>query len=342
MAGIVGATAFYFSVFLYENERGNLQNRLENLWVAIDDRAKAIDSTSTALFNKIGDIVVRWTNWLFGDRFFSLRAFCTSTNLSLSGVIFGFFAPLFIVMFIQNRSDYGNQPVVYFTQVMIVIVFVTLVLLFLAILPAISKRRAALFFASLPLIYSVVVSVVRSLFTHKFPPLYKGLPSYAVPAMLEYILIVITRRLFARISDAPKLPTLLGAMSIFVLFSFSVSVLPLVIMKTIYHVPLAALKSAETVFDQLPKLTHTQLFVFAFALSNLTTSVMGLLPFALLAIIMLHKLIWPTLRRLLLPVADNKLLYNKKALNGIGALAFTYALNLEQVGVKAFLKLFAS
>src|SRR5271168_3152433 len=87
VAGIVGATAFYCAIFLFANERGALQNRLEILWFAIDDRAKAIDSTSTALFTKIGDIVVRWTNWVFGDRLLSLRAFVTSSNLSCSGVI---------------------------------------------------------------------------------------------------------------------------------------------------------------------------------------------------------------------------------------------------------------
>jgi hypothetical protein len=39
LAGIVGAFAFYCVTFMYENERGYLQNRLENLWIAIDDRA---------------------------------------------------------------------------------------------------------------------------------------------------------------------------------------------------------------------------------------------------------------------------------------------------------------
>src|ERR1700679_4080930 len=88
VAGVVASMAFYFAFFLYEDEEGVWQNRIENLWISVYDRARITDSTSTALFNKIGDTLGGWFNRLFGEKLFSPRAVCTSVNLSLGGVPF--------------------------------------------------------------------------------------------------------------------------------------------------------------------------------------------------------------------------------------------------------------
>jgi hypothetical protein len=40
VAGIVGGVAFYFALFLYEDEEGLWQNRIEKLWASVYDRAK--------------------------------------------------------------------------------------------------------------------------------------------------------------------------------------------------------------------------------------------------------------------------------------------------------------
>lgn len=72
-AGVVGTIAFYLAFFLYEDEQGVWQNRLEQLWLTVYDRAKVIDSTSTALFNKIGQIVLNWSARIFGRKLISIR-----------------------------------------------------------------------------------------------------------------------------------------------------------------------------------------------------------------------------------------------------------------------------
>ncbi len=36
LAGMVAAMAFYLAFFLYEDEEGKWQNRLENVWIAVD------------------------------------------------------------------------------------------------------------------------------------------------------------------------------------------------------------------------------------------------------------------------------------------------------------------
>jgi hypothetical protein len=85
VAGVVAALAFYFAFFLYEDEEGVWQNRIENLWAAVYDRAKITDSTSTALFNKIGETLDKVFNRLFGRRLISFHALAVSVNMSLAG-----------------------------------------------------------------------------------------------------------------------------------------------------------------------------------------------------------------------------------------------------------------
>jgi hypothetical protein len=38
LAGIAGATAIYAALFLYEDEQGKIENRLNEWWIRLDDR----------------------------------------------------------------------------------------------------------------------------------------------------------------------------------------------------------------------------------------------------------------------------------------------------------------
>src|SRR5664280_1339737 len=68
--------------FMYEDEQGRWQNRLNEFWVRVDDRAKITGRTSTALWNKISELVVSFLNKTFGARLFSARSVIASVNLS--------------------------------------------------------------------------------------------------------------------------------------------------------------------------------------------------------------------------------------------------------------------
>jgi hypothetical protein len=65
-AGIIGAIALYIALFLYEDEEGKWQNRIDNLWVAIDKRARHTDRFSVAISNKIGDLIHKTFEHIFG------------------------------------------------------------------------------------------------------------------------------------------------------------------------------------------------------------------------------------------------------------------------------------
>jgi hypothetical protein len=88
LAGGLGCVCFYLAFFLYEDEEGRWQNRIDDLWVAVDDRARVTESVSTALFNKIGQFLRQAFDRIFGHHLFSVRSFCASTTMSLLGFMF--------------------------------------------------------------------------------------------------------------------------------------------------------------------------------------------------------------------------------------------------------------
>jgi hypothetical protein len=74
--------------FLYEDEEGKIQNRLEEAWVRVDDaRAKAL-SVSTAFVKEVARLSALLFNALFGLKLFSFRAAAVSICLSTASVFF--------------------------------------------------------------------------------------------------------------------------------------------------------------------------------------------------------------------------------------------------------------
>jgi hypothetical protein len=91
----------------------------------------------------------------------------------------------------------------------------------------------------------------------------------------------------------------------------------------------------------------TEIFIYLWQLRtllaglNVTTALLCQVPAIMLCVVLLHKLIWPALSRLLYPLASRKVITNRKALISVGSLCLLYALNVAQVGVKDVLKLFS-
>ena len=105
IAGAVGMLAFYMSFLMYEDEEGVWQNRLEELWIIIDEQKKAAEGTTTALFNRIGDILRKAFDHLFGTRLLSFRSFVITANFSfLTLSLFAFIDTINFVLESDLRS----------------------------------------------------------------------------------------------------------------------------------------------------------------------------------------------------------------------------------------------
>ena len=93
-AGFIAALSFYMAFFMYEDEKGAWQNRLENLWASVYDRAKVTDGTTTALFNRLAEAMKILFEKAFGRRLLSLKAVFVSANLTLGLGLIASMVPL--------------------------------------------------------------------------------------------------------------------------------------------------------------------------------------------------------------------------------------------------------
>lgn len=69
-----GAILIYASIFLYEDEEGKIQNKLEDLWLKISNARKYALSKHTAFMQMIAKLMTIGFDRIFGSRLFSLQS----------------------------------------------------------------------------------------------------------------------------------------------------------------------------------------------------------------------------------------------------------------------------
>src|SRR5688500_723937 len=84
VALISGSVFLYAALFLYEDEQGKVQNKLEDLWIKIDVRHHVALSKHTVFMRVVADYTARTLSKLFGEKFFSLRFLGVSICFSLA------------------------------------------------------------------------------------------------------------------------------------------------------------------------------------------------------------------------------------------------------------------
>ncbi|HEY6293057.1 MAG TPA: hypothetical protein VI455_16015 [Terriglobia bacterium] len=97
LAGAAGLTSVYAALFLYEDEQGKIQNKLEEWWIRFDDEERAALSRHTAFMKEVARLGTRGFDLLFKDRLFSRYAFSVSfcfavASLCLCAVVARFFS----------------------------------------------------------------------------------------------------------------------------------------------------------------------------------------------------------------------------------------------------------
>jgi hypothetical protein len=314
-AGVVAAMAFYFAFFLYENEEGIWQNRIENLWASVYDRAKITDSTSTALFNKIGEMLRNLFVRIYGKKMLSIQAVAVSTDLSLGGAI------LFAVLTGVWSFLKGNQPDVPNPGLGIV---VATSLLFCALLPHVFRKPWTIPAACLPIVGFLIAFLVTGAHGGLAPGMfYSTIPVvWFLSIMSDFLAVIVLRKMFASITRNISIAHLLLLIVALIGVSLAIAMSPVLVVFPIRNLVWTsdAAEIAQLLF-----------------LLNVTTLLFCILPLAMLFVVLVHRLTWPTLSRLLYPVASRKIITNRPALVSSGSVCFLYAVT-AQVGIEKVLK----
>src|SRR6266487_5248018 len=86
VAGCLGAILIYSALFLYKEEEGGLENRIEQWWQRIRDLHAHAISLETAFLKVVADVTSKGFDKLFGERLFGLKAVTTSICYSQAAI----------------------------------------------------------------------------------------------------------------------------------------------------------------------------------------------------------------------------------------------------------------
>jgi len=322
LAALVGTLAFYVRLFMYEDEQGKWQNRIDNLWLTIDDRAKTTGSKTSAFFNRVSAVVNRILNRIFGLRLFSLRAVGASTCYSLAGACFSGFVAFAILLWINNPlSDPLPEELVKWGPLFESIIFVGgCIFLSLALLPSFFTSRWFVRLSLFPVFFSWMIGLPLELIlgplgphgSHKHRQL-AGSTALLASFLSDIFLVALVR--FSIRWIAVKA----GAFRIAVAVLLQAGVIILLI-----FVPF----SVGTALVQKFGPSSNFGAVGMFALLNVFTGLTACTFLFVLLFVLLHKVLWPVLGRLLYPLARYEVIRNPKMLIGIGTVCYVFAFPL--------------
>lgn len=97
-------------LFLYEDEEGNFQNRVEEWWIKLSDKQKESRSAVAGFMRQVARLTGNGFDRLFGHGLFSVRVIPVSIYLSLASVFL-----IIFIMFprIKNTSAVHRQDALF-------------------------------------------------------------------------------------------------------------------------------------------------------------------------------------------------------------------------------------
>ena len=314
LAGPVACVCFYVAFFLYEDQEGIWQNRIDSLWIAVYDRAKITKNTSTALLNTVGKVMSRFCDRLFGDDAYSLKAAVVSINLSLAGLCIPL--PHLFVPF----DSYTGTPAL--ALLVFGVMFTTL-----AILPAISKSQFIIVWSGFgPML--AVIPIAMSL-TDEFGigRLLSGAILLSIAA--DFVAISVVRRMFKAISSTVDGARVFQLSSYCFGLALFVEVFPLWL-ENRFYVPKHPINPQPFREDLVGMISQM----------NIPTFVLCISPILILIVAGLSRVFWPIVSKALYPLSRFAIVKNRKFLIATGSLFLTYAAVGEHISFDKLVGLF--
>jgi hypothetical protein len=105
---LTGVFCLYTAIFVYENEDKEIQNKLEDMWIKINDRRNSLLSRHTVFMRVVALYLTAILNRIFGSKIISIRAVGVSACLStISFCLIGIANWIYIYSLIEGISFQG-------------------------------------------------------------------------------------------------------------------------------------------------------------------------------------------------------------------------------------------
>lgn len=327
IASLIGLLAYYTVFFMYEDEEGRWQNRIEKLWVAIDDKAKTTGSRTSALFNKVSIVVTQGFDKIFGPRLFSFRFVGISTSYSFAGFCLSGFLLFAILLRINPLLDDPLPGELLASGPLVERVFLIggFIFLLFALLPSFAPSRLFVFVSLVPAFFWTIglpLQLLLSTSSHK----HKALAIYAaliVSFLSDVFLIALVRFTIRWVS----IRTSVSRIAVAALLQAGVFILVLL-------VPLDIGISLIGTIGPRPEL----MALVCVAFFNVFTGLTSCMFLIALLFVLLHKIVWPILSRSVYPLARHHLIRSRTVMGALGTGCIIFAFPQMPAAIKSILR----
>ena len=299
LAGIAGALLLYVAFFLYEDEEARIQNRLEQLWRRIDALHGVAISIEAAFLRTATNTTSRILDSLFGHKLLSLRFVAISVAFSLASVL------VFVVLLGDMSAavrGYGIACAV-----------------LLVIFGCLSARiRNSIY----DLVLVIAAVWLTSWAIGMTSP--SGVEAYEVPlnaatgVFLDMCFVMFFRWTLKKIANISKL----WVISLWLVTVSAVTIL----------FALPAVLSDRHFYTTMRRVTGTSeaarrfvVVVMQASMSNLFDALCLLLLIMVIAALLIHRLVWPIIKRPVYAANRKQLIKNTKLLGALGTMLLLYA-----------------
>jgi hypothetical protein len=311
-----GLLSLYAAAFLYEDEYGRIQSKLEEWWIRLSDKQSLAISRHAAFMREVARLETQLLDGLFGDRLLSLRAIGVSQCLSVASmglaVLVGY--TLNLLYYHRGSSSSFEKPGTAASAAVFIGIF-----LVLGTLPALFRNRALPILWYTSVILLVWVPVIGMALVEVTQRLAATL-SFAFVASFgcDVMFIALTRWALRRASGMERFYQIAVIILVNCLLSLLLLVGPLLIM-----FPQPAERSAT--LDPFELSTTVPAYYLAAGLvAGLNEiDVLVALIFVFLALLMLcHRLFWPIINRPLYSLQAIGIARRRKLLYTVGIALF--------------------
>ncbi len=313
LAFVAGGVAFYVALFLREAQEGQLQNRIEELSLAVDRTAKVTGNRAAALFNKVAGSVTCAFDRILGPRLLSIQMLGVSSCLAFAGLFLpvGLFFGFVLHKLRTLPSLPSNLPANLVANLSLATTFLMIVgtlLVLLAALPSVVPSRFSRILSLLP-VALFLCGTVRAV-NHVTVEGLTVLVALVLAVLTDICLLVAVRRSIRWISLEVRPLRICLVILAHIVVVFLVLWLPL-------HI--SADMTIRYRWKVLPQ------FLVGIAAFNLFTAIAACAFLLTLVALLLHRLFWPVVGVLFYQIARYKLARNHKAMAALGAICITFA-----------------
>ncbi len=312
---------FFYTCFLYEDEEGRLQNRIEDMWVSINDKAKISGNKTSVLFEKVAGLVTRVFDRVLGKRLISLQLVGVSSSAGFASLFLAIGVACLLAFYLIVLGGASlSENVLKGTAVLFILglatLFISFLCLALAAMPSLWPSPWGVGLSLIPISlvsYGVIrLMLIHALFNIQTEMLIAALiVSVLADVFLLAVVRLTVRRVSAQTNTINITIAILAQTTIIILFVVGPFQTGLHLMATAGNKP-----------------TGPSMFAIYVAVFNAFTGLACCLFIFLLLFLLLHKSIWPIFSRFLYPLARYRVILRHGLMASIGGVCILFAVPL--------------